>query len=126
MPDGEIAHDFFRSAADRHDLDLAVEALDRIAAQIAGPAENLHRLAGAIFEILGGAELGLANLRDRHFALVGEPANLVQPAIEPVHPRRHLGNLVADHLMSDHRLAKGLALLRIVDRIFEQYPHHAE
>src|SRR6476659_6610623 len=47
LPAGQVLHDLLAAAADRVDLDLAVDALDLDAAHIAGAAEDLHRLGGA-------------------------------------------------------------------------------
>ena len=83
----------------------------RIAAQVAGAAEDLHRLAGAKFQVLGGEELRLADLGDGHVAFVDHPTDLVQIGFDDVDPGRHVGDLVADHLVLDQRLAEGLAVL---------------
>src|SRR6185437_7874624 len=59
----EVLHDLDRAAADRHDLGLAIDALDLGAAQVAGTTEDLHRLVGAELqgrrrEVLEHADLG--------------------------------------------------------------------
>src|SRR5262245_37965297 len=47
LPAGEVLHDFLGAAADRIDLDLAVDALDFDTAHETSAAENLYRLRGA-------------------------------------------------------------------------------
>ncbi len=46
---GEVVHDFFRTAADRHHAHFAIDAFGAAAADKSGAAENLHRFAGAEF-----------------------------------------------------------------------------
>jgi hypothetical protein len=51
LPTRQVLHDFLAAAADRIDLDLAVDALDLDAAHVAGAAENLHCFKQALIAL---------------------------------------------------------------------------
>jgi len=48
VPGRQFLRHFLAAATDAVDLDLAVDALDGVAAQVAGADQDLHRLGGAM------------------------------------------------------------------------------
>ena len=116
---GEVLHDLLGAAADRVHLHLAVDALDLDAAHVARAAEDLHRLVGAERHRLRRLVLQHADFGDRAFALLEPPRQHFQHRLRRRDALRHVDQLVADHLMLRQRLAEGLALLGVGDRLVE-------
>ena len=116
---GEVLHDLDRAAADRHHLGLAIDALDLGAAQVARAAEHLHRLVGAELHGRGREVLQHADLRHRLLALADPPGQQLERRLHGIDAHRHVDQPVAHHLVGDQRLAEGVALAGIGDRLVE-------
>src|SRR6185437_4403106 len=119
LPRSEILHDFLGAAADRIDLDLAVDALDLDAAHEAGAAKDLHCFRRAIRHGLRRLIFHHADLGDRAFALYEPPCQHFQHGLRGRNALRHVYDLVADHLMLRDRLAECLTFLGIGDRFID-------
>src|SRR3546814_2150088 len=101
---------YIAATDDGLDPDLPVEALDGVAPQVAGAAEDLGRLPGARLEAERGVDLGLGDLGHRVVTLVQPPRQQLEPCLRCVDHPVHLGQLVTDHLVVGQALPERLPL----------------
>src|SRR5208283_3379482 len=86
----QIAHDFFRAAADGVDAHLAVDAFDLRPPRIPGAAEDLGGLARAELEGQRRLNFQHAQVGDRRFAARDAPGHRVAVRARRVDLPRHL------------------------------------
>ena len=109
------------------DLRVAVPALDRVLADVAVAAHDLDRLLGHPDRGLAGVELGHRALaRGELLAVPAHPRRSPDEQAGGVDAGLHVGELEGDGLVFDDRLAEGLALLGVVERVLVGGPGDAE
>src|SRR5436190_8462976 len=121
LPAGQILHDLLASAANRIDLDVAIDALNLDPAHIPCAAKNLHCFGGTERHGLGRLIFQHAYLGYRTFALIEPPRQHFQHRLRRCDPLRHIHQFVADHLMLRQRFSKGMALLGVFYRFLEAH-----
>src|ERR1700722_14726528 len=113
------ALDLVGALADLQDLRVAVEAGDVAIEQVAGAAEDLHRLADHARRHLAGLQLGHGGLLLERLARIAPRGRVVGEPPGGLDFRRHVGQLELDRLEARDRRAELLAPLRVV----QGHPH---
>ena len=102
-----------RALVDAQRPDLAIEALDDVAAAHAVAAVQLHGLVDHLLRAVGGEQLGHRRLAgDAGGAHVLGPGGAVDEQRGGVDVERHVGDVALHHLQLGQRRAEQLALAR--------------
>src|SRR5258708_18224468 len=111
------ALDLAGSLADEHKGRVTVIALDIELFGVAKAAMNAHRFESDFLAHLGGKEFGHASFQVAALAPVLFLRGLLEQETRRLYPGRHIGQLELDGLVLGNRLAKGGALLRVLDGV---------
>src|SRR5712692_429099 len=106
--------------ADAEQRRVAIQALDHEFLRVAVAAVDAQRLVRVLERRLGGEELRHAGLHVAALAPVVDLGRLLDQQPRRLGARRHLAELELDRLVLADRLAEGLALLRVLDRLGER------
>jgi hypothetical protein len=119
----EIQHDFFRATGDGIGTNVTVQTLDLgtlAAAGVGQTAKDLTGLTGA--ELKGDGRLGLetgnGSTKTKHGLGLALEDEVLKPVVGGLDLAGHVGQLHADDGMLDELLAKGLALVGVLDGFF--------
>src|SRR6185503_6761253 len=120
LPGDDDALHFVGALADAEQRRVAVKALDHEFLRVAVAAVDAHRLVRVLEGGLGGEVLGHAGLEVAALAPVVDLGRLPYQQARCLDARRHLAELELDRLVLADRLAEGLALLRVPQRLGER------
>ena len=112
-------HDLVGAAADRAQARVARGALDPVLDHVAGAAVDLQARVGDVERGALREELRLGHLAQRVLAADEEAQRVVGQRAARLDQRRHLGELVADHLEAADRAPERLALAGVAQRLLE-------
>src|SRR3954469_18549758 len=114
-----VEHDLVGAGPDAVEPHVAPDPLDAVLLHVAGTAVDLDALVGHLDGDARGVELGHRDLADRVLAVLEAPGRRVDHLPRRLDLRRHLGELVADHLELADLAAERLALQGVLDGLLE-------
>src|SRR3954471_7119064 len=97
-PPDHVEHDLVGARADAVEPHVAPDALDAVLLHVARAAVDLDALVGDLDRDPRRVELGHRDLADGILAVLEAPRRRVDHLARGLDLRRHLGELVADHL----------------------------
>src|SRR5262249_50887210 len=115
----DVEHDLVGARADPVQAHVAPHALDAVLLHVAGAAVDLDALVGDLDRDPRGVQLRHRDLADRVLAVLEPPRGDVDHLPRRLDLRRHLGELVADHLELADLAAERGALLRVLQGAVE-------
>lgn len=127
LPHAQVKHDLFTATWDGIGTDIPVQTLDLAAlttTAITETTKDLTGLASSVFKGSGGLGLETGNgttQLEHSFGVVHTLAlehDVLQPVVGGFDLARHVGELQTNDGVVDETLAKGLALVGILNRLF--------
>src|SRR5436190_9003631 len=115
----DVEHDLVRTGTDPIQAHVAPDPLDSVLLHVAGAAVDLDALVGDLDRDARSVQLGHRDLADGVLAVLVAPGGRVDHLPRALDLRRHLGELVADHLELADLAAERGALLGVLQRTVE-------